>query len=51
MKIISDKTHGILDYVTAALFALAPGVLGLTGDGSADLLRSCRYSPHHDGSD
>jgi hypothetical protein len=31
MKIISDKTHGILDYVTAALFALAPGVLGLTG--------------------
>ncbi|MEA2910486.1 MAG: hypothetical protein QOJ15_2567, partial [Bradyrhizobium sp.] len=21
MKIISDKTHGILDYVTAALFA------------------------------
>jgi hypothetical protein len=31
MKIISDTTHGILDYVTVALFALAPTVLGLTG--------------------
>jgi hypothetical protein len=31
MKIISDTTHGILDYVTVALFALAPSVLGLTG--------------------
>jgi hypothetical protein len=31
MKIISDTTHGILDYVTVALFALAPVVLGLTG--------------------
>jgi hypothetical protein len=31
MKIISDTTHGILDYVTVVLFALAPSVLGLTG--------------------
>jgi hypothetical protein len=31
MKVISDKTHGILDYLTVAIFALAPSVLGLTG--------------------
>jgi hypothetical protein len=31
MKVISDTTHGILDYVTVAIFALAPGILGLTG--------------------
>ena len=31
MKVISDTTHGILDYVTVGLFALAPSVLGLTG--------------------
>ena len=31
MKIISDATHGILDYVTVVLFALAPSLLGLTG--------------------
>jgi hypothetical protein len=31
MKIISDTTHGILDYVTVVLFALAPSLLGLTG--------------------
>jgi hypothetical protein len=31
MKVISDKSHGILDYVTVAIFALAPGILGLTG--------------------
>jgi hypothetical protein len=31
MKIISDTTHGILDYLTVAIFVLAPGVLGLTG--------------------
>ena len=31
MKVISDTTHGILDYVTVAIFALAPGVLGLSG--------------------
>src|SRR5271169_6095631 len=30
MKVISDTTHGILDYLTVAIFALAPGVLGLT---------------------
>jgi hypothetical protein len=31
MKVISDTTHGILDYLTVAIFALAPGVLGLSG--------------------
>lgn len=31
MKIISDTTHGILDYVTVGLFAVAPSILGLTG--------------------
>ena len=31
MKIISDTAHGILDYLTVAIFALAPGILGLTG--------------------
>ncbi len=31
MKIISDKIHGTLDYITVAVFALAPSVLGLTG--------------------
>jgi hypothetical protein len=31
VKIISDTTQGIPDHVTVALFALAPGVLGLTG--------------------
>lgn len=31
MKIISDTTHGILDYVTVVLFALAPSLFGLTG--------------------
>lgn len=31
MKIISDSTHGILDYVTVVLFALAPSLLGLAG--------------------
>jgi hypothetical protein len=31
MKIISDRIHGILDYVTVAVFALVPSVLGLTG--------------------
>ena len=29
MKVISDTTHGILDYVTVAIFVLAPAVLGL----------------------
>jgi hypothetical protein len=31
MKVISDTTHGILDYLTVAIFALVPSVLGLTG--------------------
>jgi len=31
MKIISDTTHGLLDYLTVAIFALAPSVLGLSG--------------------
>jgi hypothetical protein len=31
MKIISDTAHGILDYVTVAIFVLAPSILGLTG--------------------
>ena len=31
MKIISDTTHGVLDYVTVVLFALAPSLFGLTG--------------------
>lgn len=31
MKPISPKVHGILDYVTVALFALAPTVFGLDG--------------------
>jgi hypothetical protein len=31
MKIISVTAHGILDYATVAIFALAPSVLGLTG--------------------
>jgi hypothetical protein len=31
MKVVSDRTHGILDYLTVAIFALAPSVLGLTG--------------------
>jgi hypothetical protein len=31
MKFISDTPHGILDYLTVAIFALAPGMLGLTG--------------------
>jgi len=31
MKIISNTTHGILDYVTVAIFALAPSLLGFGG--------------------
>ena len=31
MKILSDTAHGILDYVTVVVFALAPSLLGLTG--------------------
>ena len=31
MKPISSRAHGILDYLTVALFALAPTLFGLTG--------------------
>ena len=31
MRILSARTHGILDYVTVIGFALAPSVLGLDG--------------------
>jgi hypothetical protein len=31
MKILSDKTHGFLDYLTVVLFALAPSLFGFTG--------------------
>ena len=31
MKFITDTNHGILDYVTVALFAVAPGLFGLAG--------------------
>ncbi len=31
MKILSPRTHGIVDYVTVLLFALAPTLFGLTG--------------------
>ena len=31
MKVISDTTHGLLDYLTVAIFALAPSILGLSG--------------------
>jgi hypothetical protein len=31
MKIISDTTHGIIDYITVAIFVLAPMLFGLTG--------------------
>jgi hypothetical protein len=31
VRIISDTTHGILDYLTVAIIVLAPSILGLTG--------------------
>jgi hypothetical protein len=31
MKVISDTTHGLVDYLTVAIFALAPSILGLSG--------------------
>ena len=31
MKVISDTAHGLLDYLTVAIFALAPSILGLSG--------------------
>ena len=30
-KLLSPRTHGVLDYVTVAVFALAPTLLGLDG--------------------
>lgn len=32
MRILSPRTHGYLDYVTVAIFLLAPLVLGLGGN-------------------
>ena len=31
MKVLTPRTHGMLDYLTVALFALAPTLVGLTG--------------------
>ena len=31
MKIISPTLHGVLDYLTCALFAVAPSLFGFTG--------------------
>jgi hypothetical protein len=31
MKLVSRITHGIVDYITVALFALAPSLLGFAG--------------------
>ena len=31
MKILSDTTHGILDYLTVVLFVLAPSPFGFSG--------------------
>ena len=31
MKVLSDTTHGILDYLTVALFVLAPSLFGFSG--------------------
>lgn len=31
MKVLSPGAHGVLDYLTVALFALAPTVLGFSG--------------------
>jgi hypothetical protein len=31
MKIISEEAHAVLDYLTVAIFALAPAVMGLSG--------------------
>jgi hypothetical protein len=34
MKIISDRMHGALDYLTVLIFALAPSLIGFTGVGA-----------------
>jgi hypothetical protein len=31
VKIISDQMHGVLDYITVIIFAIAPSLIGLTG--------------------
>jgi hypothetical protein len=31
MKVISDETHALLDYVTVVIFALAPTMIGFSG--------------------
>jgi hypothetical protein len=31
MKVLSQRSHGILDYLTVAAFLLAPSILGLSG--------------------
>lgn len=31
MKVLSHTTHGIVDYATVAMFALAPTILGFAG--------------------
>jgi hypothetical protein len=31
MKIITDTAYGMLDYLTVAILALTPSILGLTG--------------------
>src|SRR5271163_94752 len=35
MKIISDQMHGVLDYLTVIIFALAPSLIGFTGVAAA----------------
>src|SRR5882724_8895728 len=47
MKVISDTAHGILDYLTVAIFALAPSILGLTGF-AALVSYARRHSSCHD---
>jgi hypothetical protein len=31
MKVISDETHALLDYLTVVIFALAPTMIGFSG--------------------
>ena len=46
MKVISDTTHGILDYLTVVVFAVAPSLLGLTG--TAELISYALAGIHLD---
>ena len=46
MKIISPRAHGALDYLTVAIFLLAPRPLGLTGGdagSTGELLRAAGW--------